>query len=40
MPDAEFHLVDTGHGPWFTRPVDVGALVSNFLDRPMERTTT
>jgi len=40
MPDAEFHLVDTGHGPWFTRPADVGALVSNFLDRPMERTTT
>jgi pimeloyl-ACP methyl ester carboxylesterase len=33
MPDAEFHMVDAGHGPWFTRPDDVGALVSTFLDR-------
>ena len=33
MADAELHVVDTGHGPWFTRPAEVGELVSTFVAR-------
>jgi 2-hydroxy-6-oxonona-2,4-dienedioate hydrolase len=33
MPDAELHVVDAGHGPWFTRSGEVGTLVSTFLSR-------
>jgi len=33
VADAEFHSVDAGHGPWFTRPTEVGDLVSAFLAR-------
>jgi pimeloyl-ACP methyl ester carboxylesterase len=33
MADAELHTVDTGHGPWFTHPAQVGEHVTNFLAR-------
>jgi 2-hydroxy-6-oxonona-2,4-dienedioate hydrolase len=33
MPDAEFHLVGGGHGPWFTQSATIGPLVSDFLSR-------
>jgi pimeloyl-ACP methyl ester carboxylesterase len=32
MRGAPLHVVDTGHGPWFTRPAEVGALVASFLE--------
>ncbi len=31
IPDAEFNLVPTGHGPWFSEAGTVGALVGRFL---------
>ena len=33
MTDAELRTVDTGHGPWFTRPAEVGGHVTTFLAR-------
>lgn len=43
VPDAELHVVDGGHGPWFTRPDVIAPLVSRFLHqhvaRPGDRTT-
>lgn len=31
IPDADFHRVGGGHGPWFTQSDVVGPLVTNFL---------
>lgn len=40
VSDAEFHRVDTGHAPWFTRPVEVGELVGAFLTRHTDAERT
>lgn len=32
LPDAELHIIPGGHGPWFHRAEEIGALVRRFLN--------